>query len=78
MKHLKEVKVTYWSHLKFAWKEAIRCECMSLLMFIHGLVPCLFHDNFSKYIIKAQGRINKFQHKTPSAWGDSSTTTNME
>ena len=78
MKHLKEIDSTYWSHLKFAWGEAIRCEVMSVILFVHGIVPCLFHDRFSKYVSEAQNIINKFQHKTPAAWGDSTTTTNME
>ena len=78
MKHLKEIEATYWSHLKFAWGEAVRCECMSIILFIHGLLPWLFHDYFSKYLPKAQKRVNEFQHKTPDTWGDSSTTISME
>ena len=78
MKHLKEVKTTYWSHLKFTWMEAIRCEFMSVILFIHGLIPYLFSDRFSKYIPTTQKRINEFQHKTPKGWGDSSTTRSME
>ena len=78
MKHLKEVEATYWSHLKFAWRESMRCEFMCIILFIHGLIPCLFPDRFNKYISKSQKRINKFQNKTPKAWGDASTTRNME
>jgi hypothetical protein len=78
MKHLKEVEATYWSHLKFAWGEAMRCEFMCIILFIHGLIPCLFHDSFSKYISESQKRIDKFQNKTPKAWGDASTMRHME
>ena len=78
MKHLKQVNATYRSHLKFAWGEAIRCVFMSIILFIHGLIPYLFPNRFSKFILVAQKRIDKFQGTTSSAWGDSSTTSSFE
>jgi hypothetical protein len=64
--HLDKFEATYWSHLRFTWGEMVRCEFMGVMLLIHGLIPCLFHDRFSKYIPKAQKRIDKFQHTSPT------------
>ncbi|MBE44886.1 MAG: hypothetical protein CMO16_06905 [Thaumarchaeota archaeon] len=64
MKHLEEINATYWNHLKFAWAEAIICVCIGIGLFIHGLIPWLFHDLFSKYLPKAQNRVNEQLGKT--------------
>ena len=37
MNHLKEVNMTYWQHLKFAWS-------IAFVSFVHGIFPSLFSD----------------------------------
>ena len=43
MKHLKEVNMGYFQHLKFAWS-------MAAASFIHGIFPWLFPDYVTKKI----------------------------
>lgn len=43
MKHLKEVNMGYFEHLKFAWS-------MAAASFIHGIFPWLFPDYVTKKI----------------------------
>jgi hypothetical protein len=37
MNHLKEVNMTYWQHLKFAWS-------IAFVSFVHGIFPSFFSD----------------------------------
>ena len=76
--HPKDVGLNYFSHLKFAWAEMVRLGCMEFVMFIHGLFPFIWDHKFSNYIKNAQKRIDEAAITTPKAWGDSSTTINME
>lgn len=55
--HPKDVGLTYWKHLKFTWSEAVRLECMSGVMFVHGLIPWIWDWRFNKYLNDAQKRI---------------------
>lgn len=43
MKHLKEVNMGYFEHLKFAWS-------MAFASFIHGIFPRLFSNYVTKKI----------------------------
>lgn len=43
MKHLKEVNMKYFEHLKFAWS-------IAFASFIHGIFPFLFSDYVTKKI----------------------------
>ena len=45
MKHLKQNKLGYWQHWFFAMK-------LSLALFVHAWIPCLFEDYASKKINK--------------------------
>lgn len=49
-KHLIENKVSYISHLKFAWSISIESLLVSLSIFIHGLLPCFFQTTASDKI----------------------------
>ena len=57
--HPEDVGLTYFSHLKFAWCEMIRLECMACVMFVHGIVPWVWDNRFSKYIDNAKERIGR-------------------
>lgn len=56
-KHPKDVGLTYWQHLKFAWGEAVRAEWIAFVMFVHGLIPWIWDWKFSNYLDKAKERI---------------------
>jgi hypothetical protein len=43
MKHLKEQNTTYICHLAHAWS-------MGIVLFIHGVIPCILTDWVSKRI----------------------------
>jgi hypothetical protein len=43
MKHLKEQNTTYFRHLVHSWS-------MGIVLFIHGLIPCILTDWVSKRI----------------------------
>ncbi len=43
MKHLKEQNTTYFKHLAQAW-------IMGVVLFIHGVIPCILTDWVSKRI----------------------------
>ena len=51
--HLKEQNLSYFQHLKGAWKEAIKCGIAADVLFIHGLFPWFFDKYWSTYIKKA-------------------------
>ena len=46
-KHPKDVGMTYFSHLKFAWNESKEAWCMGVVMFVHGLFPWIWDWKFS-------------------------------
>ena len=77
-KHPADVGLSYLAHLKFTWSEMIRLAGMEFVMFVHGLIPWVWDHKFSNYIKNTQERINRVSETTPKAWGDSSTTANME
>ena len=43
IKHLEEKNMTYFQHLRQAW-------IMGIVLFIHGLAPCILTDWVSKRI----------------------------
>ena len=43
MKHLKEVGMNYFQHIKFAWS-------IAFASFVHGIFPWLFSDYVTKKI----------------------------
>ena len=55
--HPKDVGLGYFSHLKFAWCEMIRLECMAIVMFVHGVIPWVWDNKFSDYLDKAKSRV---------------------
>ena len=56
-KHPKDVGMTYFSHLKFAWNESKEAWWMGVVMFVHGLIPWVWDWKFSNYLDKAKKRI---------------------
>ena len=69
--HPKDVGLTYFSHLKFAWLESIHALRIFVLMFVHGLIPWIWDWEFSKYLGEAKKRIDP-QHevrKNKKTWG---------
>lgn len=56
--HLKEVKLTYFQHLRNALKEAFRAGIAMDILFIHAFFPFIFDNYFSRYIKHANERIN--------------------
>ena len=75
MDHLKERELTYFGHLKGAWKNAIRCGLAADVLFLHGLCPWFFDKYFSNYIKKAYKEVAD-TYPGKNSWG--STTINME
>ncbi len=55
--HLREVNLTYFSHLKFTLGEVIRLLGMSVVMLVHGLIPWIWYDKYSSYVNEAKMRI---------------------
>ena len=58
-KHLNEVKLKYFEHLRFTWFESIRGMLIMIALFIHGICPYIFYDMFYSYIKGASDRIKK-------------------
>lgn len=50
IKHLRNNKLSYISHLKFAWKISLDTLLISLYLLIHGLFPCFFESAASDKI----------------------------
>ena len=55
--HLKEVNLTYFSHLKFTLGEVVRLFGMIAVMVVHGVIPWIWSCKFSEYINQAKMRI---------------------
>ena len=55
--HPKDVGLTYFQHLKFAWCESIYALWVSIFMLIHGMIPWVWDWKFSNYLDKAKKRI---------------------
>jgi len=62
MKHPKDVGLTYWKHLKFAWGECVRSLLISFVMFIHGIIPWIWDWKYNAFIDGAKKRITP-QHE---------------
>ena len=60
--HPKDVGLTYFSHLKFAWLESIHAFRIFLLMFVHGLIPWVWSWVFNQYLDDAKKRVDP-QHE---------------
>jgi hypothetical protein len=70
-KHPKDVGLTYFTHLKFAWLESIHAFRIFLLMFVHGLIPWIWSWVFNQYLDDAKKRVGP-QHeerKNKKSWG---------
>ena len=61
-KHPGDVGLSYFAHLKFAWNEAKEAWCISIVMFVHGLLPWVWDWQFNKYLDEAKKRVAP-QHK---------------
>ena len=57
-KHPKDVGLTYFSHLKFAWNETKEAWWMGVVMFVHGLLPWIWDWKFSQYLNDAKKRVD--------------------
>jgi|TARA_B110000977_G_scaffold174797_1_gene228971 hypothetical protein len=68
-KHPKDVGLTYFAHLKFAWLESIHAFRIFLLMFVHGLIPWIWDWKFSKYLDEANKRIEPQDKVRKNSWG---------
>ena len=47
--HLKDIQMGYFTHLIHAWR-------MSAILFIHGLIPCIWETKVSDEIQDAHNR----------------------
>ena len=56
-KHLKDVKINYFKHLRFTWFESIRGIIIMIGLIIHGVFPFILPNMFSSYIEGANKRI---------------------
>ena len=56
-KHPKDIGLTYFEHLIFAWRESLLLVVMVFVMFIHALVPWIMGDVFPTYLKKVIKRL---------------------
>ena len=59
LKHLKDVKLNYFKHLRFIWFESIRGMLVMIGLIIHGIFPFVLTNMFSSYIKNAEIRIKE-------------------
>ena len=55
--HPYDVGLSYLGHLKFAWGECFRLNCISFVMFVHGLVPWIWDWKYDEYLDEAKKRV---------------------
>jgi hypothetical protein len=61
MGHLEDVEMSYWQHLKLASFNSLRLLFSSVVLFIHGICPCLFTNTASailKDVLKSFPKTN--------------------
>ena len=44
MKHLKDTGFTYFGHMIYALKLLLKCQVVSVKLFIHAILPFFFED----------------------------------
>jgi hypothetical protein len=59
LKHLKNVKLSYFKHFRFTWFESVRGIVVMIGLLIHGVFPFILPNIFSSYIEKASKRIKE-------------------
>lgn len=59
MKHLDEVGIGYFEHMRIAFLNSFRLLVSSLVLIIHGIAPCLFTKTSSVMIKKVLGSFPK-------------------
>ena len=59
LKHLKDVKLNYFKHLRFTWFESIRGLLVMIGLIIHGVFPFILGNMFSSYIKGASIRVKE-------------------
>ena len=47
MRHLKDIKMSYWEHLKFAMKLALQLKVMALVSIVHAIFPFILQNHES-------------------------------
>jgi len=67
--HPRDVGLTYFQHLKFAWFESIYAFRIFLLMFIHGLLPWIWDWKFNEYLDDAKKRVEPQDKVRKNSWG---------
>ena len=68
--HLKEIKLSYFSHAYRAGKFALWAIGMSVVCIIHGLLPCIFTDTFSYSVLRLAEKLDKEKrsHEKSEDW----------
>tara|TARA_R110002020_G_scaffold188770_1_gene387494 strand:+ start:2651 stop:2863 length:213 start_codon:yes stop_codon:yes gene_type:complete len=56
-KHPKDIGLTYFEHLIFAWRESLLLVVMVFVMFIHAIIPWIMGDVFPTYLKKVIKRL---------------------
>jgi len=59
LKHLKNIKLSYFKHFRFTWFESVRGIVVMIGLLIHGVFPFILPNIFSSYIEKASKRIKE-------------------
>ena len=57
MKHLKEMKMSYFQHLLVALRYSFELSIAAMILVIHAFVPCWFESTGSKIVKKIHGRM---------------------
>jgi hypothetical protein len=60
--HLKEVRMGYWGHFKFAIFTSFLSFYMGVCLLTHAVFPFIFDDTFSKFIKKMYKEITKREY----------------
>ena len=58
-RHLKEIKLSYFSHAQRTGKFALWAVGMSVVCIIHGFLPWVFTDTFSYSVLRLAEKLDK-------------------
>ena len=50
MKHLNEINLSYWEHMRLALINSVKLLVASIVLTIHAVIPCIFTSTSSKII----------------------------
>ena len=61
-KHLEDVSMDYMMHLRYAWLLALKLFLLSLISFVHGMLPFIFTHKVSDRIASLDSELWNSRH----------------